>query len=442
QSGPRQFVRFVDAAAILENRCADRLPGLDWFYDHVHLNFSGNFVVAESMAEQIREMLPDKIRGKAANRPILSQRECEKRLCFTGLDQLVIARQMSARLLRPPFTSQSDHQNQVEYFQQMQNRFGRFRSGPDLQNCLAQYEAAVKNSGDGDWLHLLYARWLWVYANDTRRSRQHLELLLRQYPQWTDGYNQMSKLAFLEGDPVLAESLCWKALRQNPYTADAFLGLGVIRQHQKRLAEAVDFMRKCILYNPYSPDNHLALSSVLMAQSEVAEAKKEIDRAIELDPTEAKAWLYRGLCLMAEKTDSPTRQKAIESVQKAVDLAPDFAEARSRLALLFLQEGKPAEARTHLEEVVKARPRDPQALYMLAKCFLQQAPKDPDHLSRAQSLLEQAVTIQDNFEQAQFDLAAVLANLGQTERAKERLRKVLQLNPANQQAKEALKKLP
>lgn len=442
QSGSREFIHFVDAAAILENQCADRLPGLDWFYDHVHLNFSGNFVVAEAILEQMRQRLPAWVRDKSSGRPILSQRECELRLCFTGLDNLVIARQMSNRLLRPPFSSQSDHQNQVDHFQQMQRQFDRFRSGPDLQDCLARYESAVKASDDGDWLRLLYARWLWVYANDTRRSRQHFELLLRRYPQWTDGYNQMSKLAFLEGDSDRAESLCWTALEQNPYTADAWLGLGVIRQQQNRLDEAVEFMHNSIVYNPYSTDNHLALAAALMAKSAFPEAKKEIDLAAELDPTEAKVWFYRGYCLMAEKSDSPNRQKAIEYIQKAVDLSPDFAEARSRLALLLLQEGKPAEARIHLEHQVKARPRDPQALYLLAKCIIQQAPQNPDNLNQAGSLLEQAVTLRENFEQAQYDLAVVLANLGQTEKAKDRLQKVIQLNPANQQAKEALKKLP
>lgn len=441
QSGSKDSVHFVDAAAILENRCPDRLPGLDWFYDHVHLNFSGTHVVAEAMTEQIREMLPDWVRSKCSGRPILSQRECEKRLCFTGLDQLVIARQMSNRLLRAPFTSQSDHRNQVDHFQQMQRQFDRFRSGPDLQDCLARYESAVNTIDDGDWLHLLYARWLWVYANDTRRSRQHLDLLLRRYPQWTDGYNQMSKLAFLEGDPARAESLCWTALRQNPYTADAWLGLGVIRQQQNRLDEGVEFMQKSILYNPYSPDNHLALASVRMAQSAFSEAKNQIERAAELDPTEAKVWFYRGYCLMAEKSDPQNRQKAIEYIQKAVDLSPDFAEARSRLALLLLQEGKPTEARVHLEHQVKARPRDPQALYLLAKSILQQAPQNPDNLNQARSLLEQAVTLRDNFEQAHYDLAVVLANLGQTEMAKDRFRKVLQLNPANPQAKKCLSEL-
>ena len=441
QSGPRANVRFVDAAAILENRCADRLPGLDFFYDHVHLNFSGNYVVAEAMAERMREILPDWVRNKASGRPPLPQSECEKRLCYTGLDRLTIAQMMSNRLLRPPFTSQSDHQRQVEFFQAIEKDLARFRSGPDLAQCLAQYESVIPTVGPGDWLHLQYAKWLRVYANDTHRARQHLQMLLNRYPQWTDGYNQMSKLAFVEGDPAGAESLCWKVIAQNPYIADAWLGLGVIRQQQNRLDEAVGFMQISIAYDPYSVDNHLALGIVFMAKSSFADAKRQIDRAVELDPTNSKAWFYRGYCLMAEKADPPTRLKAIEYMQKAIELSPDFAEAQGRLALLFVQDGRPADAIPHLEEVVKVRPQDPQTLYLLAQCILKAGPQDSDRLTKARSLLERAVALRDDFEQAQYDLAAVLANMGQTELAKERFRKVLQINPQNQKAKQLLGEL-
>ena len=441
KSGSRANVRFIDAAAILENRCADQLPGLDWFYDHVHFNFAGNYILASAFFDAVRQSLPQWVKEKSSGRPILSQRECEKRLCYTGLDRLTIAQMMSNRLLRPPFTSQSDHQNQVDHFQKIERDFGRFRSGPDLAQCLSQYDSAIHAVGPGDWLHFQYAKWLRVYANDTHRARQHLQFLLQRYPQWTDGYNQMSKLAFLEGDPTQAESLCWKVIAQNPYIADAWLGLGVIRQQQNRLDEAVGFMQKSIVYDPYSVDNHLALGVASMAKSSFAAANAEIDRAVELDPTNARAWFYRGYCLMAEKADPSTRQKAIEYFQKAVSLSPDYADARGRLALLFIQDGRPADAIPHLEEVVKVRPQDPQTLYLLAQCILKANPNDPDALKKARSLLERAVALRDDFEQAQYDLAAVLANMGQTELAKERFRKVLQINPQNQKAKQLLGEL-
>jgi tetratricopeptide (TPR) repeat protein len=128
-------------------------------------------------------------------------------------------------------------------------------------------------------------------------------------------------------------------------------------------------------------------------------------------------------------------------MQKAVELSPDYAEARGRLAMLFTQDGRPADAIPHLEEVVKVRPQDPQTLYLLAQCILQGTPNDPGALTKARSLLERAVALRDDFEQAQYDLAAVLANMGQTEKAKERFRKVLQINPQNQKARQLLDEL-
>ncbi len=433
-----QNIHFIDGAAAMESHCDDGLPGLDLFYDHVHLNFAGTYILAKEYFTQMTQVLPPWVKDHSSGRPPLSRDQCEQRLCYTGIDRLIIARSMSNRLLRPPFTMQSDHRQQLDHFQQLMTEYDRFGSGVDLQNCLNQYEATVTARPNDDWMHLHYAKMLMLALNDLRRAKEHLRIVHQRFPQWVDGYNQMSKIAFLEGDTAEAESLCRKVLELNPYTADAFLGLGVIYQQKNQLDEAIEYLSKSILYDPYSSENHLALGIVFMAKMRLPDAIREMDRAIELDPTNAKAWFHRGYCLMVEKSDQPTRLKAIEYIHKSVELSPNFAEARWRLSMLLIQENRLSDAIVHLETLVKMRPQDAQIIHALALCLVQDSQEDPEKLKKARALLEKAVSMNEDFEKAQYDLGVVLVKLGEIAKAKESFLKVLRINPSNGPARKAI----
>ena len=51
-------VHLVDAAQVLAQNSPDGIPGLNFFYEHVHLNFAGNYLLALNFAEKIKGLLP------------------------------------------------------------------------------------------------------------------------------------------------------------------------------------------------------------------------------------------------------------------------------------------------------------------------------------------------------------------------------------------------
>ena len=53
-----QGVHLLDAAGILAQNSPDGIPGLNFFYEHVHLNFAGNYLLALNFAEQAKKLLP------------------------------------------------------------------------------------------------------------------------------------------------------------------------------------------------------------------------------------------------------------------------------------------------------------------------------------------------------------------------------------------------
>ena len=63
---------------------------------------------------------------------------------------------------------------------------------------------------------------------------------------------------------------------------------------------------------------------------------------------------------------------AAAAIEKALQIEPDLHDARIMLARTAIQQGDLALARNHLEEVVRARPRDPAVYQLLGEIALQQ----------------------------------------------------------------------
>ncbi|OQZ00004.1 MAG: hypothetical protein B6D36_15625, partial [Planctomycetes bacterium UTPLA1] len=63
---------------------------------------------------------------------------------------------------------------------------------------------------------------------------------------------------------------------------------------------------------------------------------------------------------------------AAAAIEKALQIKPDLHDARIMLARTAIQQGDLALARNHLEEVVRARPRDPAVYQLLGEIALQQ----------------------------------------------------------------------
>jgi hypothetical protein len=56
-------IHLVDSERDFEANSPHGIPGNDLFYEHVHLNFEGNYVLAKSIYHQVREILPPDVRG-------------------------------------------------------------------------------------------------------------------------------------------------------------------------------------------------------------------------------------------------------------------------------------------------------------------------------------------------------------------------------------------
>jgi tetratricopeptide (TPR) repeat protein len=108
----------VEAALAAAEACIDHIPGGEFFYDHVHLNFQGDYEVAKALAPTAVQAMRDIGRAAAGESlPVPSRQACSARLAFTVWDQANAITAMAEMTREAPFVDQIDHarrQSQAE----------------------------------------------------------------------------------------------------------------------------------------------------------------------------------------------------------------------------------------------------------------------------------------------------------------------------------------
>jgi len=297
-------IHFVDSMQVLEANSPERTPGNGVFYEHVHLNFRGTYLVARAIFERVQRVLPGWVSRHASGRAVLSEDECAQRLAYTGLDRLTIARDLLAQVQDPPFT------NQI-YADELADRFSRevemlqlqYNSDGGRQQALEQYRGALRD--DPHWhLRDAYARLQYHHLGNPREAEKHWKMAIQQCPQ-----------------------------------SSAVLGrLGMALSSQGKNSEARGYYRKALMYRPQSASTLSSFGSMLLGSGDVDQAIEYFREAIGIDPRSAAAHSNLGKAMALESNDPESRQQASWHLRKAVDIDPDHALARENLAAFYIKE--------------------------------------------------------------------------------------------------------
>src|SRR5262249_53535998 len=128
------------------------LPGEQLLYEHVHLNFEGNYRVARKVANKILELLPEEAARRVdPSRAWLSASECAQRLAWTDWERYQALKSVMLRINGAPFVSQMDHSERYRRIQQQMEELGPHLTTSALRVVAEQHRQALGFSGD-DWV--------------------------------------------------------------------------------------------------------------------------------------------------------------------------------------------------------------------------------------------------------------------------------------------------
>jgi tetratricopeptide (TPR) repeat protein len=298
------------------------VPGEELFLDHVHLNFRGNYIVARTLFERIKTLLPDNVKRTDSSTISLSSMEaCAEKLAYTDWDQYNIAEEMlNAYIKKSPFSSQLYHAEQVSRLELGLTSLRNRLSVEVLQKAAVQYKAAIARSPQDWWLHWKYAYLLYQGLKKDREALEHLRRVSELVPHSVRGYSGMAFILHRLGDAEGAIDNCQKALAIDPTKVEV--------------------------------ENILAAAYELKGWPDKAETRYK--RAIEIQPHYVAP--YTNLARLCAKSNR--LQDAVDICRRGLKVVPDSADLSVTLADSLNQMGRRDEAIAELKEAQRLDPQN------------------------------------------------------------------------------------
>jgi tetratricopeptide (TPR) repeat protein len=220
-------VSLVDAEGLFATNSPHGLAGAEYFYEHVHLNPEGNYLLARSLAEQAAQALSLETPGQWVPEP-----ECLRLLGLTDWSRYDALQIILDRVQAPPFTQQVDHTRQVERINEQLARYRIARKPVQVRLEARQVsEVVARQSEDADLRSILAV--LLAAAGDNSGTESQWREAIALLPQAVEPRLKLAQLLGQLGRLPEAEKQWREVLRLDPNNADAQAQLSTL--HQSRL---------------------------------------------------------------------------------------------------------------------------------------------------------------------------------------------------------------
>jgi tetratricopeptide (TPR) repeat protein len=279
-AGPE--VELFNGEAVLTGASPHGVPGRELFYEHVHLNPQGNYLVARALYRSVVARLPADVRQSAASAEAPSSLEADRLLALTPFDRRRVAQLVGEWLSQPPFTYQLGND---EHLRQLQREAGT--GSDDSEETAAAYRWAISRAPRDRWLRFNHGLFLEQREPATAAAEFGVALQLlpgdyRTREKLVDALLRMGRF-----DEAIAQ--CRELLRRMPYHAPAYLTIGYALTQLGSLDESIAAYARAIRLQPaFAVDGYNQIGIIQLHQGRFGLAAKTFQKAIELDNRHAR----------------------------------------------------------------------------------------------------------------------------------------------------------
>ena len=376
-------ILLADAERSFAAASPDGVPGRDLFYEHVHLTFEGNCVLARTLAEQIEKLLPRE--ASRANPAWPTGADCALRLGRTDRDLQLALVYILARLMKPPFTTQINHDEQIQRFTTEERELAATNADASLAHALEVAQAAV------------------VAA-----------------PEDAQLCEQVATLERAAGRQAEAEAAARRAVDLLPSSAEGWSQLGLTFIQEQKYDDAVKAYQRAFDLNPQDVEPLQNLASALAKLGRTDEALREFRRAVAISPRSGIAWVGMGQLLEGMGRQDESAGCFQKGLQNRIHSAPELAA----LARFCKSCGWFEAASTNYSDAIELDPSDPTLPFEAGESLAALG----RHLEAAQRYQE-AVGLSPAWGQAHFFSGVELGKCGQLAAAAREFQEAAQLMP-------------
>ena len=386
-------VSLLDAANLLAQKSPDGIPGFNLFYEHVHFNFAGNYLLAVEFAEKMKPLLPHSIAARDDGHWAPAEL-CDRRLAITARDRQGVWLRIFQSVTAPPFTGQLNHAEKLKFYEVELAQAHALMNAQTPAQATQIYDQALKFAPDDIFLNLNFVAFLEAeedWAQAATRAQRCCELI--------------------------------------PQVPDIYFHTAVLLVRAERIAEAEPYLSRAIAIRPDYVEAMNEMGEILANQQKAAEATSWFERAIRTDPSDVETYINLGFL----QQNLGNADAAMANYQKAAGLNPggpaDYFNQANAAASAYRWD----EMIACLQAAIKAKPAFWQARYQLG---IQLGARG--EFEEAQNQFSEAIRYRPDFIQGRIELATALAAQRKTNEALAEFRAALQLDPTNSFARQQI----
>ncbi len=330
-------VYFVDAMRVFEEKSPQGITGQELFYEHVHMNFTGNYLLAQTINRKVQEVLSERIKLNKENVPQLpSEDECARRLAYTDWEKYKHAYEvLNAYLKKAPFTNQLYSNERIMQKEQQLKVLKDYLSKEILNKAESGYRWAIQQN-PSDWcLNWKYGEFLEEQEDYSAALKQY-SLVMDCVPNHFEAYAKLGKLFGQMGDLEAAVTYNLRAVRIYPIFAEAHFNLGLAYHLQHMYDKAVESYSKAIQIEPSQAQSYNNLALILYEQGKHIEAIETCYNGLAFIPDDFD--LHNNLGIMLR--NQGRKAEAIEELRAALRIDPNSIKTRRVLEEILKDTGK------------------------------------------------------------------------------------------------------
>lgn len=356
QAAETRRTLWVDTVELLRRAAPDGVPGNEFFHDHVHLNFAGNYLVAKAVADQVRSALPKDWVNREGAAGWASFETASQRLALTDWDRRRVCDNMGRRLSEPPFTGQSTQPAEMERLREELRDLRARRTAASITDARALYASGIQRKPEDFQLIGNFAKFL--EDNGEWADAHAAWVKVRDLLPWEPApYFYLGKVAMREKRPEEALGFLDQALSLRPDLADAWLEEARIWLEKKDYARARAAGETALRWQPNNGRIHLGLAEVELAAGNRDAYLNRLKTAIERQPALWEAHYSLGI----EWVTRNRIESARDEFAAVVRLHPDYPLGHFNLGVALARLKQATAARAEFEAVVQLDPQNAKA---------------------------------------------------------------------------------
>ena len=421
-------VYLVDAAKEFEKHSPHETTGEELFYEHVHMNFKGDYLLARTVFQQVEKIVPQWIKKRALEdaEPI-SEADCARQLVYTDRDRYLISESvLNGFLKKPPFTNQLYHDRQIVRFREQLKEL-KVQVDPNVAEGYAElYQQAINRMPSDFHLRKQYATFL-SESKDHQGALEQLLVAKKYFPHHSK-IDAVLGITYADlGKFELAVSHSLKALESNPVDFLTIFQLGDIYRRFGRDEEAMAYYSKAIDLDPEYSMAHTNLGVLQHKQGRVSEAVQSYRKVIELKPNAYQMYNNIGIIRAEQNRIS----EAIQTFRRGLEIAPDATELKANLANILFglgtqcqQNGQDGKAFDYFSETFRLQPDNAVACDQLGILLYGRGRVDD-----AVRTYRKGLHFAPRSVKLHYNLGVILGKEGRRDEAVKELRTVLEIDP-------------